>query len=263
VAHSGSWIKWNTDEGIVDSSLGRLILVDGGFIKGFYDELKQSGGVALGKMILHDLGKDMGVEIPNDRDFLWDDFEAMIDKRFESFGRNLLYQGVFSTKLWPVSLIGSLKSSAARNLTPRGAQAIIGQASRRAGRLIGEITGNGYGWNTLKIIYDTIGDVMTPSFAELGWGKFKIIADYEHLVIFFILRNAYEIAAQGKDAHLTIVRNMIEGVGEYLSEREGMKSKSREYTMDDGTDGRVIAVTTVPNGKETDWDALEWKKMVA
>jgi hypothetical protein len=278
MANGAAWIKWNGNEGIVESSFGRLILIAEGFIKGFYDELKQSGGVALGKMILNDLGKDLDIEVPHDKEFLWDDFEAMIDKRFESFdsvenmpsscvwggkGRTLQYQGTFTVKLWPVRLIGSLKSSAARNLTPRGAQAIIGQASRRAGRLVGEITGNGYGWDTVKTVYDTIGEIMTGSFSELGWGKFTIITDYEHLLIFFILRNAYEIAAQGKDAHLTIVRNMIEGVGEYLSEREGMKSKSREFALDDGTDARVIVIASTLPGKEVDWDALEWRKMVA
>jgi hypothetical protein len=278
MANGAAWIKWNIDEGIVESSFGRLILIADGFIKGFYDELKQSGGVALGKMILNDLGRDLDIEIPHDKEFLWDDFEEMIDKRFESFdsvehmpsayvwdgtGRSLRYQGAFTVKLWPVRLIGSLKSSAAKNLTPRGAQAIIGQASRRAGRLIGEITGNGYGWDTVKTVYDTIGEIMTGSFSELGWGKFTIIPDYEHQLIFFILRNAYEIAAQGKDASLTIVRNMIEGVGEYLSEREGMKSKSHEFTLDDGTDARVIVIASVAPGKEIDWDALEWRKMVA
>ena len=278
MANEATWIKWNRDEGIVESSFGRLILIADGFIKGFYDELKKSGGIALGKMILNDLGRDLDIEIPHDRDFLWDDFEAILDKRFESFdsvknmpsaytwdgkGRNLKYQGAFTVKLWPVKLIGSLKSSAAKNLTARGAQAIIGQASRRAGRLIGEITGASYGWKTLKIVYDTIGEIMTNAFSELGWGRFKIIADFDRLLIIFTLRNSYEVAAEGRDAHLTIIRNQIEGVGEYLSEREGMKSKSREFTLDDGTDARVIVVTTIKDGKEMDWDAIEWRKMVA
>ncbi len=278
MAGDSAWIKWNKDEGIVDSSFGRLIIIADGFIQGFYDELRQSGGVALGKMILNDLGKDMEVEIPRDRDFLWDDFEALIDDRLASFsmveemppnfvwdgtGMSLKYQEYFTVKLWPVRLIGSLKSSAARNLTPRGAQAIIGQASRRAGRMIGELTGTSYGWDSLKKIYDTIGEIMSNDFSELGWGSFKIIPDYEHLMIFFVLKNAYEIAAEGKDANLTIVRNMIEGVGEYLSEREGMKSRSHEYLLDDGTDGRVLVVTTAPPGAEVDWGTLQWKKMVA
>jgi hypothetical protein len=276
--NGATWIKWNKDEGVVESSHGRLIIIDSGFIKGFYDELKRSGGTALGKMIINDLGRDMDIKIPQDKDFLWDDFEAMVDKRFESFdsvenmppgftwdgkGRTFQYMGAFTVRLWPVKLIGSLKASAAKSLTPRGAQAIIGLASRRAGRLMGEVTGNGFGWNTLKTAYDSLGEVMTAAFTELGWGKFKIIADYERLMIYFILRNSYEIAAEGKDANLTIVRNQIEGVGEYLSEREGMKSRSREYTLDDGTDARVIVVTSVKPGSEVDWDTLEWRKMVA
>jgi hypothetical protein len=278
MAHEGVWIKWNIDEGVIESSFGRLIIIADGFIKGFYDELKQSGGVALGKMLLHDLGRDLDIEIPHDRDFLWDDFEAIIDKRFSSFdtvenmpssytwdgkGRGLLYQGAFTVKLWPVNLIGSLKSSAEKNLTPRGAQAIIGQASRRAGLLIGEVTGANYGWDTLKTAYDSLPWIMTGAFSELGWGKFEIITDYDRLVIIFVLRNSYEIAAQGKDAHLTIVRNQIEGVGEYLSEREGMKSRSREFSLEDGTDARVIVVTTVRPGNEVDWDTLEWRRLVA
>ena len=278
MADGTTWIRWDIEGGVVDSSFGRLIIIADGFIKGFYDELKQSGGVALGKMILHDLGRDLDIEIPHDRDFLWDDFEAIIDKRFSSFdivenmpssytwdgkGRSLLYQGAFTVKLWPVNLIGSLKSSAEKNLTPRGAQAIIGQASRRAGLLIGEVTGASYGWDTLKTAYDSLPWIMTGAFSELGWGKFEIITDYDRLVIIFVLRNSYEIAAQGKDAHLTIVRNQIEGVGEYLSEREGMKSRSREFSLEDGTDARVIVVTTIKPGNEVDWDAIEWRRMVA
>jgi hypothetical protein len=278
MANGATWIRWNIEEGVVESSFGRLIIIADGFIKGFYDELKQSGGVALGKMLLHDLGRDLDIEIPHDRDFLWDDFEAIIDKRFSSFdtvenmpssytwdgkGRGLLYQGAFTVKLWPVNLIGSLKSSAEKNLTPRGAQAIIGQASRRAGLLIGEVTGANYGWDTLKTAYDSLPWIMTGAFSELGWGKFEIITDYDRLLIIFVLRNSYEIAAQGKDAHLTIVRNQIEGVGEYLSEREGMKSRSREFSLEDGTDARVIVVTTIRPGNEVDWDTLEWRRLVA
>lgn len=278
MADTALWITWDTEQGIVDSSFGRLMLVADGFIKGFYDELRKSGGVALGKIMLNDLGRDLGIEIPRDRNFLWEDFEALIDGRFTSFGsvrgmppsytwdgtgRLLQYMGSFTVKLWPVKLIGALKASAARNLTERGAQAIIGQASRRAGRLIGEIVGAGYGWDTLKIIYDTIGDVMARTFTELGWGKLRIVADYANLVVVFIFENAYELAAEGKDAHLTIVRNQIEGVGEYMSEREGMKSRTREFSLPDDNGIRVIVVSMAQPGKELDWDAIKWEKMVA
>jgi hypothetical protein len=278
MAHGATWVKWNEDAGTIESSSGRMIVLADGFVKGFVEEMIQAGGMGVGKMVINNLGRDLGIDVPHDKDFLWDDFEAMLDKGFEPFGsieglpsaytwdgkgRSLLYQNAYAVKLWPVKLIGSLKSSSAKSLTERGANAIIGLSSRRGGKLIGEVTGTTYGWNTLKIIFDSLGGVLTGIFSDCGWGRLSVSADYDRLVTAFVLRNAYEIEAQGNGAQVTIVRNLIEGVADYLGEREGMKPKSREFTLENGADARVLVITFIQTGKEVDWDALEWKKMVA
>jgi hypothetical protein len=273
-----TWIRWNDDKGTIESSLGRLVILAEGFVKGFVEELMASGGTALGRMIINDLGRDLDIEIPHDKAFSWDDIEHIFDDRLASFdsvencpsaygwngkGRVLVYRDSFNSKLWPVKAIGSLKSSAERSLTVQGARAILGQASRRAGRLIGERIGNAYGWNTLEAVYDTVGRIMTASSSELGWGRLEVMADLDRLLIVFIIRNGYETEGEGKDARLTILGNQIEGVAEYLSEREGMKSTGREFTLDDGTDARAIVIVPTEAGKEVDWDRIGWREMLS
>jgi hypothetical protein len=276
MADEARWIRWDDDKGTIESSFGRLIVLADGFVKGFVHELIASGGAPLGKMIINDLGRDLDISIPNDKAFSWDDFEVILDGRLASFdsienkpsaygwdgtGRTLTYQNAVTSKLWPVAFIDSLKSSAEKSLTDKGAHAILGQASRKAGKQIGEMIGSVNGWNGLKSIYETVGEVMTASFSWLGWGKLEVSVDPDRLLMVFVVRNSYEAKAEGKDSRLTITRNLIEGVGEYLSEREGMRSKSREFSLDDGTGARAIVIATIQADKEVDWDGMGWGKI--
>ena len=78
----------------------------------------------------------------------------------------------------------------------------------------------------------------------------------------FIITHSYEVEARGKDSQLTIARNQIEGVGDYLTSLEKQTSKSREYALGDADDTRVIVLKIHTLGEDVDVDGEPWKELV-
>jgi len=275
---SDHWIKWLPEKGAIDSSYGRLIVYAEGFVRGFVDELIKSGGPGLTQKFLRDMCASVDIDIPNQGEFHWDDFESILDKNIGPFekvdnvpnelkkwdgsSRRLMFQNNIPIKLWPVLMVKALMDSAEESLSERGARSIIGHASWRAGRQFGEVLGGVWGWDTREKIFNTIGEIMTPWFRNMGWGLLKIKVDEANDLIAFIFKHAYEAEARGKDSQMTIARNQIEGVGDYLASLEKLTSKSKEYALGDAGDTRVIMVKLHKLGDDVDMDTEPWKKLV-
>jgi hypothetical protein len=274
----GNWIAWLPEKGTIDSSYGRLIIYAEGFVRGFVEEMIKTGGPGLTLKFMKDMCASMDIDIPQKEEFRWDDFEALLDKYLGPFGeiknlpgdlkgwdgssRKLMLQNNITGKLWPVAMIKALMDSAEMSLSERGARSIVGHASWRAGRRFGEVLGGVWGWDTKEKVFNTLGDIMTPWFRSLGWGLLKIKVDKADDLIAFIITHSYEAEARGRDSQLTIARNQIEGVGDYLTSLEKQTSKSKEYALGDADDTRVIVLKIHTLGEEVDVDAEPWRKLV-
>jgi len=275
---NGNWITWLPERGVIDSSYGRLIIYAEGFVRGFVEEMIKSGGPGLTLKFMKDMGVSVGIDIPEKGEFLWDNFEALLDKNIGPFekvenlprhfngwdglSRRLMLENNIPVKLWPLAMIKGLMDSAEMSLSERGARSIVGHASWRAGRRFGEILGAAWGWDTRKKVYENVGSVMPVYFRNLGWGVLNVKVDEGNDLIAFIIKHAYEVEARGRDSQLTIARNQIEGVGDYLSSLEKLTSKSKEYSLEDRDDTRVIMVKLHKLGDDVDMDKEPWKRLV-
>lgn len=275
---NGNWIKWLPEKGVIDSSYGRLIIYAEGFVRGFVDEMIKTGGPGLTMKFMKDMCSSVNIDIPEKGEFLWDDFEAVLDKNIGPFekvenlpgdfkswngsSRRLVLENGIPGKLWPLAMIRALMDSAEMSLSERGAGSIIGHASWRAGRQFGEILGTALGWDTREKVYENVGNIMSVYFRNLGWGLLKVKVDETHDLVAFIIKNAYEVAARGKGAQLIIARNQLEGVGDYLSSLEKLTSKSKEYSLEDRDDTKVIIIKLHKLEEDVDMDKEPWKKLV-
>jgi hypothetical protein len=278
MADNAKWIRWEPDSGTIQSSFGRLILYPEGFVQGFMEEVAQSGGVSVLRMLINDIGKGSGIEIPESGDFLWDDFERTLDGVLAPFDsvenkpgaydwdgrtRSMSYRGVFTVKLWPVEVVGSLKASAQKTLTARGAGAIFGQASRKAGRAMGEMLEKTFKRDFSDALFEAVGNIVPDISRDLGWGRLTVSADISRNLIGFTIRNSFEVEAGGKDAQLIIIKNQLEGIGEYLAAQRGFTSRGREFTPDHEADARLVVLSSLAADQEINWDTVEWKSLVS
>jgi len=275
---SGNWITWLPERGTIDSSCGRLIIYAEGFVRGFVDEMIKTGGPGLMLKFMKDMSASVDIDIPQKGEFPWDDFEALLDTRIGPFdtvknlpgdltgwdgsSRRLKFANNIPAKLWPLAMIKALMDSAEMSLSERGARSIIGHASWRAGRRFGETLGATLGWDSREKIYGSVGSVMTSYFRNLGWGLLNVRVDEAGDLIAFVITNSYEAEARGKDSPLTIARNQIEGVGDYLSSLEKKTSKSKEYALGDRDDTRVFVLKIHTLGEEVDMDKEPWRELV-
>ena len=271
------WIRWQPDTGTIQSCLGRVILYPEGFVKGFMEELMKSGGNALVQMLVNDIGKEFGTNVPADGEFRWDDFEDSLDGPVAAFDtvegrpgafdwdgrtRRLRYNGVLAVKLWPLGIVRSLKESARRVLTARGAGALLGQASRKAGRMMGEMLEKTFTTDSDDALFAAVAEIIPAVSRDLGWGSVAVSIDPGRRLIGFTIRNSFEVEAGGTDAELTIIRNQIEGFWEYLIGRAGFTSRSREFTPGNEADARLVILAFSEAGSEIDWNGIEWKGLV-
>jgi len=272
------WIRWEPDSGTIQSSFGRLILYPEGFVQGFMEELAQSGGMPLLRMLINDLGKGFGIEIPPDGGFSWDDFEKTFDGVLAPFGsvenrpeactwdgrtRAMSYRGILTVKLWPVEVVGLLRTTAQKALTTRGADAIFGHASRRAGRTMGQMLEETFKWDSPDGLFTAVAGIMPDISRDLGWGKLTVSADASRRLVGFTIRNSFEVEAGGSGARQVIVKNQIEGVAEYLAQQQGFTSRSREFVPDGEADARLVVLKSLAADQEINWDTVEWKSLVS
>jgi len=275
---SENWIRWLPEKGMIDSSFGRLIIFADGFLRGFVDEMIKTGGPGLTLKFMKDMGASVNINIPEKGEFLWNDFEAVLDKKIGPFekmenisdylqdwdgmSRRVVGRDNIPGKLWPLAMIKALTDSAEDSLSVRGARSIIGHASWRSGRQFGEVLGAVQGWDTREKLYESVGGIMSVYFKSLGWGLLNVKVDEANDLIAFIIKHAYEVEARGGESQMTITRNQIEGVGDYLSSLEKLTSKSAEYALGDEDDTRVIVLKFHILGEEVDIDSEPWKKLV-
>jgi len=278
MAQDGKWIRWEPNAGTIQSSLDRVILYPEGFVKGFMEELMKSGGKALVQMLVNDMGKEFGTNLTEGGEFSWDDFEDALDGPVAAFDtvegrpgafdwdgrtRRLSYNGVLAVKLWPVGVVRSLKASANRVLTTRGAGALLGQASRKAGRMMGEMLEKTFTTDSDDTLFAAVAEIIPAVSRDLGWGSVAVSVDPGSRLIGFTIRNSFEVEAGGTDAELTIIRNQIEGFWEHLNGRAGFTSRSREFTPGNETDARLVVLALSEANREIDWNSIEWKRLVS
>ncbi len=271
------WIRWDTDQGTIESNFGRMLLYADGFIRNFFDEFKKTGGESLEKMILKDMALSMEIDVGDGKDLSWESFEELLENHITPFdevenkppqfiwdgkGRRVEFQDRFFMKLWPLKTIGAFKISAENALTEKGANAIIGQASRKAGREMVDIVGSAFDWETTEKVFSTIGDIMTTLYLMLGWGKVKILADIDEKMLVFTLKNIYEAEAGKKGAPLTILRNQFEGVSEGIAKKEGNSVRSKEVDSPLGDDTRVVVLKLLKPNEDLDWETVPWQKLL-
>jgi hypothetical protein len=271
------WIRWEPDSGTIQSSFGRLILYPEGFVQDFMQELAQSGGAPLLRMLVGDLGKGFGIDIGRDGDFSWDDFEKTFDGVLAPFDsvdnkpdayswdgrtRAMSYRGVFTVKLWPVKVVGLLVAAAEKALTARGADAIFGHASRRAGQAMGKMLDETFKWDCPQALFSAVAGLMPDLLRDLGWGKLTVSADASRRLVGFTIRNSFEVEAGRENARQVIVKNQIEGAAEYLASKHGFTSRSREFVPDGEAGARLVVLKSLAAGQEVNWDTVEWKSLV-
>ncbi len=271
------WIRWEPDSGTIQSSFGRLILYPDGFVQDFMQELAHSGGAPLLRMLIGDLGKGFGIEIGRDGEVSWDDFETAldgvlapfdsVDNRPDAFewdgrSRSMSYQGVFTVKLWPVAVVGLLVAAAEKALTARGADAIFGHASRRAGQAMGRMLDETFKWDSPEALSSAVAGLMPDLLRDLGWGRMTVSADAPRRLVGFTIRNSFEVEVGGENARQVIVKNQIEGAAEYLASKHGFTSRSREFVPEGTPDARLVVLKSLEAGQEVNWDAVEWKSLV-
>jgi len=271
-------ITWKPESGVIDSSYGRLIIYAEGFVRGFVDEMIKTGGPGLTLKLMKDMCASVNIDIPENGEFHWDDFEALLDKtigpfdtvenlpggfeKWDGSSRRLVFENSIPGKLWPLAMIRALMESAEMSLSERGARSIIGHASWRAGRRFGETLGAALGWDSRKKVYESVESIMSVYFRNLGWGHLKVKVDEAHDLVAFIIKHAYEVEARGKGSQLIIARNQLEGVGDYLSSLEKLTSKSKEYSLEDRDDTRVVMIKLHKLGDDVDMDSEPWKELV-
>ncbi len=272
------WIKWDSNNGTIDSSAGRLIIYAEGFIRNFVEELVKSGGTALEKMLIKDMASSIDVDYPNGNGLNWQSLEEEMDRFLSPFdevqnkpaglewdgkSRNMKYGDLLKTKLWPLKTIGAFKASAVKALTERGANAIIGQASRKAGKEFADSVGKAFNWDSIDKVISSIGEIMPETYRTMGWGKLDISINVEDRIIVFAMEKVYEAEVGGKTASLTILKNQIEGIGESLAHREGLSVKCKEVDSHLGDDTRIVVLKLTEQGEDVDWNSVQWRDMVA
>ncbi|MBN1572351.1 MAG: hypothetical protein JW984_04050 [Deltaproteobacteria bacterium] len=272
------WIKWDPDNGIIESNFGRLVMYAEGFIRGFIEELTKSGGTALEKMVIKDMALSIGIDYSESNGLNWRSFEDKMDQFLSPFeeinnkpaelewdgkSRNMKYGNFLKTKLWPLKTIGAFKSSAEKALTERGANAIIGQASRKAGREFANSVGKAFNWDSMDKVISSMGGIMPQNFRTLGWGKLELFMKAEDRVVVFVMKGIYEAEVGGDKASLTILKNQIEGIGESLAKKESLSVKCKEVDSPLGGDTRIVVLKLSGSGEDVDWDLVPWREMVA
>ena len=271
------WIRWNTDQGIIESNFGRMILLADGFVRNFLDEFKKTGGESLEQIILKDMALSMKINVGDAKDLSWESFEELLENNLTPFedvenkppefiwdgkSRKFKFQEKLMMKLWPLNTIRAFKTSAAKALTEKGSNAIIGQASRKAGRELGDTIGEAFDWNTSDKIFSTIGNIMTYQYLSLGWGKVKIFTSIEENILLFLIENMYEAEVGGNGNQLTIIRNQFEGVGDSIAKKLGLSVRSKEVDSPLGNDSHVMVLKILEPNEEIDWKNLPWQKML-
>lgn len=278
MADKGNWIKWDSERGVIESSFGRLVMYAEGFIRNFFEELVKSGGTALEKMLIKDMATSIGIDYSESNGMNWQSFEDRMGQILSSFdkvenmppelewdgkSRIIKFGDFYNSKLWPLKTIGAFKSSAEKALTERGANAIIGQASRKAGKEFADSISRAYNWDSMDKVISSISEMMPLTYRVLGWGKLEVFLNADENLMVFVLKNIYEAEVGGKNAPLTVLRNQFEGVGESLAHREGLSVKSKEVDPTPGDDTRIVLLKLKEPGEDVEWDSLPWRKMVA
>jgi hypothetical protein len=278
MADKGKWIKWDSDSWAIESSFGRVILYAEGFIRNFFEELVKSGGTALEKMVIKDMASSIGIDYSESNGLNWQSFEDKMEEILSPFdevenmppvlewdgkSRIIKFGDFYNTKVWPLKTIGAFKSSAEKALTERGANAIIGQASRRAGKEFADSLIKAYNWDSMDKVISSIGELMPQTYRTLGWGKLEVFFNYDENLMIFKLDNIYEAELGSKNAPLTVLKNQFEGVGESLAHRESLSVKCKEVDSPLGDDTRIVLLKLKEPGEDVDWDSLQWRQMVA
>jgi hypothetical protein len=172
------------------------------------------------------------------------------------------YRGIFTVKLWPVRVVGLLVAAAEKALTARGADAIFGHASRRAGQAMGRMLDETFKWDRPEALTSAVAGLMPAISRDLGWGKLTVSTDTSRRLVGFTIRNSFEVEAGGENARQVIVKNQIEGVAEYLAAKHGLTSRSREFLPEGTPDARLVVLKSLAAGQEVNWDTVEWKSLV-
>lgn len=273
----GNWIKWDSESGVIESSFGRMVMYAEGFLRNFIEELVKSGGTALEKMLIKDMASSIGVENSGSNGLNWQSFEDKMDQFLSPFdevmnkppelgwdgkSRNMKYGDFLNTKLWPLKTIGVFKSSAEKALTERGANAIIGQASRRAGKEFADSVGRAFDWDSMEKVFSSIGEMLPQNYMTLGWGKLSVLINIEEHLMVFVMKKIYEAEVGGKTTLLTILKNQLEGIGESLAHKEGLSVKCKEVDSTLGNNTRVVVLKLIGAGEDVDWDLVPWQEMI-
>ena len=118
-------------------------------------------------------------------------------------------------------------------------------------------------WDSADALMAAVAQIVPEISGDLGWGRLTVSADMSRKLIGFTIRNSFEVEAGGKDAQLIIIKNQLEGIGEYLASQGGFTSRGREFIPDNEADARLVVLALLASDQEINWDTVEWKSLVS
>lgn len=291
MADKGNRINWEIDSGQImlvgDGKEERIFAVPPVFIEAFREEIINTAGKATFKMMIRKTLETLGGASGDDKQYDWEDFEKYNDTQilpvaldesqipkdliaWDGSSRNLALVPDYNVSIWTVNSFNTLKSVLEDIMTPKGANAILQSAGKKAGMATGELSAKFLGWKSIDDILNTFDEHYRNLSPIMGWSRSRASFEKDdngEAVILLKLWNSFESRKDHDSTCCVLTSSFFTGnlhkIAEIIDQKTAAEGREVKCASQGGDYCAIAIKLKSKDSPHTDWKELEatWKKI--